>query len=93
MDVDGSNPRQLTANPADDDTPTWSPDGKQIAFHTFRDGNKQVYVLHVPAGPDDPVAPPVNLTNHPFDDGGPSWRPLPGPGLTMPERFGELVCE
>ena len=32
MDVDGNNPRNLTNNPKTDINPSWSPDGKQIAF-------------------------------------------------------------
>ena len=32
MDVDGSNPRRLTDDPAHDLDPAWSPDGQQIAF-------------------------------------------------------------
>jgi Tol biopolymer transport system component len=32
MDADGSHPRNLTQNPANDEMPSWSPDGKRIVF-------------------------------------------------------------
>ncbi len=36
MNRDGSNVRRLTNNPANDDRPTWSPSGTQIAFTSDR---------------------------------------------------------
>lgn len=36
MDADGSNPRNLTRHPANDNLPDWSPDGSQIAFDSDR---------------------------------------------------------
>src|SRR5689334_6907618 len=45
MNGAGSDLRNLTDNPADDDAPFWSPDGKRIAFQSTRDGNSEVYVM------------------------------------------------
>jgi TolB protein len=35
----------LTKGPADDTTPAWSPDGKKLAFTSYRDGPPQIYVV------------------------------------------------
>jgi TolB protein len=45
MNADGSDPKRLTDDPGDDTSPTWSPDGTQIAFASLR---------NVEGGVDDP---------------------------------------
>ena len=48
MDADGTNLRRLTSGP--DTQPRWSPDGKQIAFTSMRDGNREIYTVSVEGG-------------------------------------------
>ena len=69
MAADGGNPQNLTNNPHYDMSPSWSPDGKQIAFASDRDGNYEIYVMAADGGN------PQNLTNNPNGDWDPSWSP------------------
>ena len=46
MDIDGQNQRRLTTDPSRDTEPTWSPDGKQIAFISDRSGRNQIWVMN-----------------------------------------------
>ena len=65
MDTDGTNQRKLTNHPEDEDDPSWSPDGKQIAFE--RDW--EIYVMDTDGGNLQ------NLTNNPAEDFHTSWSP------------------
>ena len=65
MDTDGKNQRKLTNHPEDEDDPSWSPDGKQIAFE--RDW--EIYVIDADGGNQ------LNLTNNPAEDFHTSWSP------------------
>ena len=47
--------------------PSWSPDGKRIAFMSERDGNPEIYVM------DADGANPQNLTNNRHADHSPAW--------------------
>ncbi|MFQ5528073.1 MAG: hypothetical protein ACE5GX_17685 [Thermoanaerobaculia bacterium] len=69
MAADGSNPTRLTSNSNTDRGPGWSPDGQQIAFQAFRDGNGEVYAMGVDGSAQ------TNLTNHPSEDAHPAWSP------------------
>ena len=68
-DRDGTNPRQLTSDPADESNPVFSPDGATIAFSASYNDNKDVYVVPVAGGP------PKRLTWHPGDDNVLDWSP------------------
>ena len=46
MNADGKKPIKLTKGQASDFSPTWSPDGGQIAFASNRDGDYDLYVMN-----------------------------------------------
>ena len=69
MDSDGSNQQRLTFNQADDLSPTWSPNGRQIAFHSYRDDDREIYIMNADG------TNQRNLTRHPASDGYPNWSP------------------
>ena len=69
MDNDGGNLRNLSNNPGDDRQPSWSPDGKQIAFMSERDGHRQIYVMDADGNNQR------NLSDNEFDEWEPSWSP------------------
>jgi len=59
VNADGSNLRNLTSHSSFDIFPSWSPDGKKIAFVSFRDGNGEIYVMNADGSNQH------NLTNRP----------------------------
>jgi len=68
-DIDGSNPRRLTAHVAMDVFPRFSPDGEWIAFNSNRMGNTDVWVIPVAGGE------PRQLTFHTTSDNIKYWTP------------------
>ncbi|MFO1425527.1 MAG: PDZ domain-containing protein [Steroidobacteraceae bacterium] len=66
-DRSGANPRQLTAHPASEFAPKFSPDGRWVAFSASYDGNTDVYVVPSEGGQ------PRRLTWHPAADVVSGW--------------------
>jgi Tol biopolymer transport system component len=70
MNADGKNQTILTNHPASDGAPSWSPDGKKIAFHSGRDGEtSEIYVMDADGGNVQ------RLTDNTVYDLGPVWSP------------------
>ena len=71
MDADGTNATQLTSNGAgvNDAWPRWSPNGKQIVFHSNIDGNFEIYLINAD-GTDL-----TRVTDYPGIEQFPEWSP------------------
>ena len=69
MDADGKHRRRVTTHPAEDGHPSWSPDGKRIAFVSNRNGGYiQIWVI------DADGKNPIRLTDGVWDQN-PVWSP------------------
>jgi Tol biopolymer transport system component len=62
-------PERLTTDPADDFSPSLSPDGREVAFHSWRSGNRDIYVMPLDGGPVQRV------TSTPWQEWQPTWSP------------------
>ena len=60
---------RLTHDPEFSESPTWSPDGKMLAFSSNRSGNYEIYVRQLEGGQE------VNVTNDPGHDFQPDFSP------------------
>jgi TolB protein len=69
MNANGMNLEQLTVNDTQDFNPAWSPDGTQIAFHSDRDGNGEIYVMNADGTSQQ------NRTSSPAHENDPDWQP------------------
>ncbi|HEY0554402.1 MAG TPA: S9 family peptidase [Thermoanaerobaculia bacterium] len=67
VNADGGGLTRLTDDPASDDTPRWSPDGKSLYFLSSRSKSSQVWKLDMSGGADRTVGAPVQVTQLPFD--------------------------
>ena len=68
-DIDGSNPRSLLVSTEPIMSPTWSPDGRQIAYVSFEKKRAQIFTVSVETGQRR------LLTSFTGINGAPSWSP------------------
>ena len=66
-DIDGSNQVQLTFDDTDNMSPKISPDGKQIAYLSNRDGNQEVYVMNIDGSGQ------TRITSNRVEEWDPAW--------------------
>jgi TolB protein len=76
-------PVNLTQNEVPDWQPAWSPDGKRIAFSSYRDGNWEIYIIGVDG------SDLVRITDHPESDISPTWSPDGAKLLFVSRRLGD----
>jgi Tol biopolymer transport system component len=80
MDRDGSNMKRLAEHGL---AATWSPDDKQIAFASNRDGKFQIYAINADG------ANLRRLTNNKAEDSSPAWAPDGAAIAFVSDREGE----
>ncbi|HEX9754248.1 MAG TPA: protein kinase [Gemmatimonadales bacterium] len=51
LPIAGGEPERLTTDPSDDFSPDLSPDGREVAFHSWRAGSRDIYVMPLDGGP------------------------------------------
>ena len=70
MAPDGSDVRVLTTDEGTDQAPAWSPDGSQLLWESYRDGNMEIMAIELES------RQPRNLTQDVYaDDHGGTWSP------------------
>ena len=65
--------KKLTTYTGQDGDPAVSPDGKRLAFSSYRDGDYDIYVMKL--APEGPTNRPVKITNSVKGEGSPEWSP------------------
>ncbi len=70
LDLQTGDIRRLTQTPGYEGHPTWSPDGRWVAYEAYDGNNFDVWIL-----PMDPGQTVFQLTNHPGSDTSPAWDP------------------
>ena len=84
MPVGGGTMRQLTTEPTPDWAPRFSPDGKSVAFYSFRTGNRDMWIVPTAGG----LA--RQMTRHPGFDGMLTWSPDGEEIAFMSDRSGNF---
>lgn len=82
LDLDENNLAQLTAGPAVNSYPSWSPDGSQIVYTSELNDNRDIWIM------DANGENKTRLTDYEGFDGDPAWHPDGKTILFTTERFG-----
>jgi Tol biopolymer transport system component len=69
LPASGGTARRLTGDLQDATLPAWSPDGKRLAFQSYRDGNYHIYTIDADGGK------PQQLTTGKYDHREPTFSP------------------
>lgn len=69
MDYDGASPSPLTGNQSINLSPRWSPDGRLLAYTSYRNGNPDLYLLNFDSGRRDVISSQQGL------NATPGWSP------------------
>jgi TolB protein len=69
MDYDGISPTAVTGNQSINLSPRWSPDGRLIAYTSYRNGNPDLFILNFDSGRRDTVSSQRGL------NATPGWSP------------------
>ena len=83
INVDGSGLTRLTSNSGLNGSPSWSPDGRQIAFSSNRDGTHKIYIMNADGSNQHAIAERGTQ---------PSWSPDGSKILFVGERIGAYGC-
>lgn len=70
-DSAGKKPRRLTTNKSAETSPTWSPDGRRLAFTSDARGKPQIYEISANGGPMRRI--PTNVSSYCAE---PAWNPV-----------------
>lgn len=84
--IGGCAARQMTFGRAFDGLPSWSPDGRQIAFNSDRDRDSEIYVIDSDCDEQSVNCAARRLTDHEGLDSFPLWSP-DGEFIAFTSRF------
>lgn len=76
---------KLTTSSGYIEHPTWSPDGKEIAFMSNRTGTWNIFVIN-----SDGSGKPINITNNKFSNRFPAWSPVEDKIVFHSDRDGNV---